>query len=145
MADTLKQKADAAGNKVAEAATKVGHKVGETVEKAADWAKEKAHEAGHRISETAQKVENKAKEAIGDRSGTSHSAADIREHMDVMGSCGTRLGRVDHVQGNLIKLTKNDSPDGHHHLIPMSWVKNVDNEVHLSKSCVEAKKEWQTA
>ena len=62
------------------------------------------------------------------------STADIREHMDVFGSCGNKLGKVDHVEGSQIKLTKNDSPDGMHHLIPMSWVKQVDEHVHLSKT-----------
>ena len=39
------------------------------------------------------------------------SFADIREHMDVYGSCGNFLGKVDHVEGDSIKLTKSDSPD----------------------------------
>jgi hypothetical protein len=145
MAKTMKQQAEAAGNKIAETATKVGHKVGEKVEEAADWAKEKAHQVGNRIEETAQKVEHKAKETFGDSDscGTARTTADIREHMDVMGSCGNKLGRVDHVQGSEIKLTKNDSPDGMHHLIPMSWVKRVDEHVHLSKSCAEASRDWQ--
>jgi len=30
--------------------------------------------------------------------------------MAVYGSCGNFLGRVDHVEGDQIKLTKNDSP-----------------------------------
>ena len=30
----------------------------------------------------------------------------IREHMDVIGSDGTKVGTVDHVQGSEIKLTK---------------------------------------
>ena len=144
MAETIKQRADAAGHKIAETATTVGHKVSEKVEEATDWAKQKAHQAGHRIEEVAQKAEHKAKETFGDSRGTSRSTTDIREHMDVVGSCGNRLGRVDHVEGSHIKLTKNDSPDGLHHLIPMSWVKTVDEQVHLNKSCGEAALEWQT-
>jgi hypothetical protein len=145
MAKTLKDKADAAGHKVAEAATRVGHKVGEKVEEATDWAKEKAHQVGNRIEEVAQKAEHKAKETFGDSCGPTRTTADIREHMDVMGSCGNKLGRVDHVQGDQIKLTKNDSPDGMHHLIPMSWVNKVDNHVHLNKNCGEAARDWQPA
>jgi hypothetical protein len=145
MAETLKEKAEAAGHKIAETATKVGHKVGEKVEEATDWAKEKTHQVGNRIEEVAQKAEHKVKETFGDSCGAIKSNADIREHMDVIGSCGNKLGKVDHVQGNQIKLTKNDSPDGMHHLIPMSWVKQVDAHVHLSKNCGEAKREWQPA
>jgi hypothetical protein len=150
MAETLKEKAEAAGHKIAETATKAGHKVGEKVEEAADWAKEKAHQVGNRVEEMAQKAEHKAKETFGDSfgtdstRGTTNSTADIREHMDVIGSCGNKLGKVDHVEGSQIKLTKNDSPDGMHHLIPTSWIAKVDQHVHLNKSCGEAAREWQT-
>ena len=65
--------------------------------------------------------------------------------MDVIGSCGNKLGVVDHVEGDRIKLTKNDSPDGQHHFVPLAWVSQVDNHVHLSKDCGQAKKEWQSA
>lgn len=52
------------------------------------------------------KAEHKAKEALGDRCGTTQSTADIREHMDVIGSCGKKLGKVDHLRGSHIKLKK---------------------------------------
>jgi hypothetical protein len=77
--------------------------------------------------------------------GASKSKSDIREHMEVVGSCGNKLGVVDAVEGDRIKLTKHDSPDGQHHFVPSSWVTKVDNHVHLSKNCGEAKKEWQAA
>lgn len=144
MAESFKDKVEEAGHKLAETATKVGHKVGETVEEAADWAKEKTHQVGNRLDEAAQKAEHKAKETFGE-TGPAGTLADIREHMDVIGSCGNKLGRVDHVEGSHIKLTKSDSPDGQHHLIPTSWVSRVDSHVHLSKDCGEAKREWQPA
>ncbi len=144
MADTLKEKAEEAGHKVAETATRVGHKVGEKVEEATDWAKEKAHQVGNRLEEVAQKAEHKAKETFGDigTATATGSVAGIREHMDVIGSCGNKLGKVDHVEGGSIKLTRNDSPDGKHHFIPSTWVTRVDDRVHLSKSCSEAAREW---
>jgi hypothetical protein len=150
MAGTLKDQAEAAGRKIAETATKAGHRVGEKVEEATDWAKEKAHQVGNRAQEAVQKAEHKVQEAFGtgaDASSsrdTTTSTSDIREHMDVIGSCGNKLGRVDHVEGSQLKLTRNDSPDGMHHLIPMSWVTQVDDQVHLNKSCGEAAREWQT-
>jgi hypothetical protein len=146
MADTLKDRADEAGHKIAETATRVGHKVGEKVEEAADWAKEKAHQAGNRLEEVAEKAEHKAKETFGDM-GTGSAAgtvAAIREHMDVIGSCGNKLGKVDHVEGGSIKLTRHDSPDGVHHFIPTSWVTRVDDKVHLNKTCSEAAREWKS-
>jgi hypothetical protein len=145
MAKSMKEQAEATGHKITEAATRVGHQVGEKVEEAADWAKEKAHQVGNRVEELAQKAEHKAKETFGDFGATASSTADIREHMDVMGSCGNKLGRVDHVEADSIKLTKNDSPDGMHHFIPLSWVQKVDDRVHLSKNCGEAAREWRSA
>lgn len=70
---------------------------------------------------------------------------DIREHMDVIGSCGNRLGEVDRVEGDSIKLTKDSSPDGQHHYIPSEWVESTDDAVHLNKDCGEARREWQSA
>jgi hypothetical protein len=145
MAGTVRGKAEAAGHKIAEKANEIGHKVGEKVEEAADWAKEKAHQVGNRVEEAAQKAEHRVKETFGDGSGASSNlTTKIREHMDVIGSCGNKLGRVDHVEGSQIKLTRNDSPDGMHHLIPTSWVTQVDDQVHLNKSCGEAARDWQT-
>jgi hypothetical protein len=73
------------------------------------------------------------------------NSANIREHMEVMGSCGTKLGEVDHVEGNSIKLTRKDSPDGEHHFIPLDWVDHVDAHVHLKKDCGAARREWQSS
>ena len=56
----------------------------------------------------------------------------IREHMEVYGSDGELIGKVDHLEGsNEIKLTK-DGFGGSHHFIPTSWVDHVDKHVHLS-------------
>ena len=100
MAESFKDKVEDAGHKIAETATKVGHKVGEKVEEAADWAKEKAHQAGHRIEEAAQKVEHKTGAPLAESTGPVGSTADIREHMEVYASCGTKVGKVDHVEGD---------------------------------------------
>lgn len=59
-------------------------------------------------------------------------ASAIRPHMPVKGSDGQHVGTVDHLDGDLIKLTKNDSPDGQHHYVPLSSVTRVDEHVHLS-------------
>ena len=140
MAESFKDKVEDAGHKIAETATKVGEKV----EEAADAVKEKAHQVGHRIEEAAQTVKHKVAK-LADSKGAVGSTADIREHMEVYGSCGNMLGKVDHVEGDKIKLTKNDSPDGQHHLIPLSWVAKVHDHIHLNKNCGEAKAEWQNA
>lgn len=145
MAGTLKDKAKAAGNTISEKATEAGHRVGETMEEAKDWVKEKAHQVGNRVQEATQTAEHKVEEMFGDRSTQTGTTADIREHMDVYASCGTKVGRVDHVEGSRIKLTKNDSPDGLHHFIPTSWVTCVDDGVHLSMDHREVQSHWQSA
>ena len=145
MAESFKDKLEDAGHNVAETATKVGHRVGEKVEEAADWAKEKAHQAGNRIDEAAQKLGHKTGTPLSESTGPVGSTADIREHMDVYASCGTKVGRVDHVEGNTIKLTKNDSPDGMHHTIPMSWVAKVHDHIHLDRDHKAVQSQWQPA
>ena len=75
--------------------------------------------------------------------GTARSPSDIRERMDVIASCGTKVGVVDHVEGKAIKLTRNDSPDGKHHFIPAGWVDHVDNHVHLKKNSSETEQGWK--
>jgi hypothetical protein len=72
--------------------------------------------------------------------------SDIREHMEVVGSDGGHVGRVDHVMGDEIELTKLDIGSGlKHHMIPMTWVDRVENdEVRLNLTKDAAKKQWRT-
>ena len=140
---TIKEKLEDAGHKIAETATKVGHKVGETAEKAADWAKETGHAMGHRVEEATQTVEHKT--GVDLSGGSTGSVAEIKEHMDVYASCGHKVGKVDHVLGEQIKLTKSDSPDGIHHLVPLAWVAKVDSHVHLSKDHETIEAQWKPA
>jgi hypothetical protein len=82
---------------------------------------------------------------LSESKGAVGSPSDVREHMEVYASCGTRVGKVDHVEGDRIKLTKNDSPDGQHHVIPMSWVAKVHHHIHLNKDHKEVQSQWQPA
>ena len=125
MAETIKDKVADAGQKVADTAKNVGHKFVEGAEKAADYVKEKA--------------------GLGfptDRPNA--GVAGIQERMDVIASCGKKVGVVDRVEGSAIKLTKNDSPDGQHHFIPTGWVQRVDSQVHLTKNSKETETGWKS-
>lgn len=51
---------------------------------------------------------------------------DIKEHMEIVGSDGSHLGTVDKVEGDRIKLTKNDSGDGQHHYLSVSKISGVE-------------------
>ena len=74
---------------------------------------------------------------------SSVSSSQIKEHMPVVGSDQAEIGMVDHMQGDKwIKLAKGNGPT--HHYIPLDWVKQVDQKVHLSKSSTEAQQQWQS-
>ena len=88
---------------------------------------------------------NKTGASLAESVGPVGSVADIKEHQEVYASCGTKIGKVDHVEGDKIKLTKNDSPDGVHHLIPLSWVAKVHDHIHLNKDHREVQAQWQSA
>ena len=69
----------------------------------------------------------------------------IQEHADVIGADGVHVGTVDKVEGDRIKLTKNDSPqaeDGQgakHHYISLGLVAEIeDGTVRLSATAANA-------
>jgi hypothetical protein len=57
---------------------------------------------------------------------------EIREHMEVIGADGIKVGTVDKVEGDRIKLIKADSGqgshEGHHHYISLGLVAGVEGE-----------------
>jgi hypothetical protein len=118
VAETLKDKAIDAGQAVADAAKSAGKNIAERAESAVEWVREKA--------------------------GVGNEPQGISEHMDVIASCGTKIGVVDRLEGGTIKLTKNDDPDQIHHYIPTSWVARVDKHVHLTKNSSEARTGWKS-
>lgn len=72
--------------------------------------------------------------------------SDIVPHMEVVGSDGGHVGRVDHVVGDEIELTKLDLAAGlKHHMVPMSWVDRVDGDtVFLNRTKEAARAAWRT-
>jgi hypothetical protein len=71
----------------------------------------------------------------------------IRERMEVVGSDGKHIGRVDKVRGAEIELAKLDLGAGlQHHLIPISWVEDVDEaneKLRLDRTRDDAKAQWR--
>ena len=124
-APTIKEKVADAGHAVVDAAKNVGHKIAEGGEKAAEFVKEKTGMGGC-------------------AEGANAGIAGIKEHMSVVASCGKTVGKVDHLEGGALKLTKNDSPDGQHHFIPLSWIERVDSHVHLKKNSKETEQGWKS-
>jgi len=72
--------------------------------------------------------------------------SEIFQHMEVVGSDGGHVGRVDHVVGDEIELTKLDLTAGlKHHMIPLSWVDRIeDDTVCLNITKQAAKAAWKT-
>lgn len=67
----------------------------------------------------------------------------IREHMEVVGSDGQHVGTVDSVENGNIKLTKGDSEENLHHLIPIDWVDSVEqDEIRLDRISGDVEAEW---
>ena len=69
-----------------------------------------------------------------------HHTENIRERMPVVCSNSKQFGTVDRVEGEHIKLTKDQQ--GQHHWIPSSWVKSVDDKVHVDRPGEQAMREW---
>jgi hypothetical protein len=67
----------------------------------------------------------------------------IREHMPVVCSNERQFGTVDKVEGDTLKLTKDQS--GQHHWIPAKWVTRVDDKVHVDRPGDQAMREWMTS
>ena len=79
-------------------------------------------------------------------------ASQIEEHATVIGADGVHVGTVDHVDGDRIKLTKNDSPstqDGQgakHHYLPLGLVAEVEGDtVRLSATAQNAQDMFEEA
>ncbi|WP_419826343.1 DUF2171 domain-containing protein [Sphingomonas sp.] len=77
----------------------------------------------------------------------------IKEHAEVIGADGVHVGTVDHVDGDRIKLTKNDSgqaQDGtgaKHHYLPLGLVAEVEggDVVRLSATAANAADQFEEA
>ena len=68
---------------------------------------------------------------------------EIREHMPVFCSENEQFGTVDRVEGDSLKLTKDES--GQHHFIPLSWVTRVENgSVYVDRPGSQVMREWST-
>ena len=61
-------------------------------------------------------------------------ALSIQAHMEVRAADGSHVGTVDGVEGDRIKLTRKDSPDGEHRYVAIDTVERVDEHVHLASN-----------
>lgn len=67
----------------------------------------------------------------------------IKPNMPVVCSNNEQFAVVDRLDGKeTIKLKKDEK--GNHHFIPLSWVKTVDDKVHVDRPGAQAMREWST-
>jgi hypothetical protein len=72
------------------------------------------------------------------------AVAEVKAHMEVVGSDGAHVGTVDCTQGDRIILTKSDKDAGGvHHSIPCGWIGSVGDKVVLDIDAAEAQRRWQ--
>jgi hypothetical protein len=71
--------------------------------------------------------------------------SEIRERMEIIGSDGQSVGRVDKVEGNRIKLTNSDpAAQGQNQYITLDSVDSVEgNAIRLRQTAQEAKRQSQ--
>jgi hypothetical protein len=68
----------------------------------------------------------------------------VTEHMEVVGSDGTHVGKVDKVGGDRIILAKSDpNAGGMHHSVPCGWVESVEDKVILNRTASSATDSWR--
>jgi len=65
----------------------------------------------------------------------------IQHHMEIRGINGETVGRVDHVEGEYLKVTKDTG--GAHHWIPDGLIARVDQHVHLNVGEDELRAQWR--
>ena len=74
---------------------------------------------------------------------TAEIQAQIKEHMEVVGTDGKHVGIVDHLDGDRVKLTHHDSQaSGKHHFLPQSAIMSIGEFVTLSMTAAEAESQW---
>jgi hypothetical protein len=68
----------------------------------------------------------------------------IHKGMDVLTSDGQRLGAVREVMGHMLFLDRvASSPGSNKTSVPMIWIVDIDQGVHLAKSRQQVEEEWQ--
>jgi hypothetical protein len=81
----------------------------------------------------------------GEEENSAMDLGNIRPAMDVVGSDGERLGTVDHVDRNRIKLRRDDPASrGEHHWLAQDMISEVDGDtVRLAVPASQARRSWQ--
>jgi len=83
----------------------------------------------------AQQLDAAASQSGGSWSSDAGFTDQIRERMAVVGPDGAAVGTVDSVDGQRIKLTRDDSADGQHHYVESAAIAGIEGgKVRLSET-----------
>jgi hypothetical protein len=115
----------------------------------AEWRRRQIEDLDRDYDEYRREHQSKFESEFGSwrskREGQRQALNKVAEHMEVVGSDGTHIGKVDKVRGDRIILAKSDpNAGGQHHSVPCAWVESVDDKVVLNKSAEEAMNEWRS-
>ena len=99
-----------------------------------------------RDSVRSTKVEVDDARTVGTASGLGEFGSRLAKDMEVVGSDGQHVGVIDRVEGDTVKLKKNDtSAGGRHHLILVSSVASVGAKAVLKTTAKDAMARWTVA
>jgi hypothetical protein len=71
------------------------------------------------------------------------NVSEVREGMEVVGSCGGRVGVVDGLEGASLRLSAvSEGARGEARYVPLEWVAWVRGHVRLSRPCGDVREEW---
>jgi hypothetical protein len=91
--------------------------------------------SGQGMSQPQQFQDTAGQQGGGGDLGGGQFAGQIAKHQEVVDAQGNHVGTVDHVDGERIKLTRQDSADGEHHYVALSEVAGIEQgKVRLSGS-----------
>ena len=113
-----------------------------------EWRRRQVEELDRDYDEYRREHQSRFEQEFGSwrskRQGQRQLLGRVTEHMEVLGSDGSHIGKVDKVRGDRIILAKNDpNSGGIHHSVPCSWVDNVDERVTLNRTAEQAVAEWK--
>ena len=113
-----------------------------------EWRRRQIDELDRDYDEYRREHQSKFEQEFGGwrekRRGQRQLLGRVSEHMEVVGSDGSHVGKVDKVRGDRIILAKSDpNAGGMHHSVPCGWVETVEDKVILNRTAESAMDAWR--
>jgi hypothetical protein len=113
-----------------------------------EWRRRQIDELDRDYDEYRREHQSKFEQEFGGwrqkRRGQRQMLGKVTEHMEVVGSDGSHVGKVDKVRGDRIILAKSDpKAGGMHHSVPCGWVETVEDKVTLNRTADSAMDAWR--